>query len=411
MNVNIGRIINDVETIATFSSDKGPGITRFSYSKADKLARKYLLNQFKKLGLSVTNDAVGNIRARLSGKDPEAPPVMTGSHIDTVMTGGKFDGVVGVVGALEVVRTLVEKNIQTKHPIEIVIFVEEEGSNFGSTMAGSKALIGKYSVNDLKNLKNDAGFSMYDLAKNFGFNPDDLEEASIKPGDIKAMIEMHVEQSVVLDNEKIPIGIVERIAGIKTCKIEIKGVSNHAGATPMYMRNDPMQAAASIIREIDRIVKTNTNGTTVGTIGKIDCYPNVSNIIPEKVCLYLDLRDVDSDGIFLAMEKIEKFLIKAENQYGVIINKKLIGEADAIKLSPKITDILKETAKKMEINYKIMNSGAVHDSSLLASVTQVGMIFLPSIGGRSHVPDENTKFEDIEIGCELLFNSIQNLAN
>jgi len=411
MDINLERIKHDIETIGSFSSNSGAGITRFSYSESDRQAREYLLIQFKNLGLKITIDGVGNIIARLEGTETDAPPVMTGSHIDTVLHGGLFDGVVGVVGALEVVRVLIEEKIRTKHPIEIVIFVEEEGSNFGSTMAGSKTMIGKYSVQKLKELKTDEGLSMYDLSKKMKFNPEDAEKFVVQPGDIKSMIEMHVEQSVILDIEKIPIGIVENIAGIKTFKIECKGISNHAGATPMHLRKNPMQAAAELICEIEKIVKEKANNTTVGTVGKIICYPNVSNIIPETVIFTLDIRDIDPEGINITVKEVKKKMKEVTVLHGVKLGIQLIGEADPIKLSTEVINTIEEAANEMGVTYKRMNSGAVHDSSLLADVTNVGMIFVPSINGRSHVPEENTNYLDIKLGCELLLRAILKLAN
>jgi allantoate deiminase len=410
VETNLDRIVKEIELFSVFNSTPGQGITRFSYSDADKEAREYLMQQFESLDLDISIDAVGNMRAQRKGIDANAPTVMTGSHIDTVLYGGKFDGVVGVVGALEVIRVLNENNISTRHPVEVVVFVEEEGSNFMSTMAGSKTMIGQYGPKELKNIVNDEGVSMYELAECSGFRPDTAHDFVIKPGQIKAMIELHIEQAAVLDAEEIPTGIVNAIAGIKTYTIEIEGISNHAGATPMHLRNNPMSAAAEIISQVDRIVTQKANTTTVGTVGKFICEPNVANIIPGKVMFTLDVRDVDSQGIEITVAEIEKLLDSTVLKHGVKKRMTLVAEAAPIKLADEVIKIIEEEAELRGINYKLMNSGAVHDSSLLADITSVGMIFVPSVNGRSHVRYEKTEFEDIKQGCDLLLGAVYKLA-
>lgn len=411
MESSLERIRRDIEKISEFNSTPGFGCTRFSYSYEDKKAREYLIKQMEDLGLEVTVDAIGNIRGRLEGLDDTAPVVMTGSHIDTVLHGGNFDGVVGVTAGLEAMRVLVENNIKTVNPVELIIFAEEEGSNFGSTMTGSKALIGKYSLEDLKHLKNDQGISCYEAAKNFGLDPDKVEEYVIKPNEIKAMLELHVEQSVVLDSARLPLGIVEAIAGIQCYKVEIHGISNHAGATPMNLRNDPMAGASKIISRIEKIAKEKAFPTTVATIGKILCNPNVSNIIPEKVTFTVDIRDVNPNGMKIVFDLMQKEIENISKEYGLKSNIELLSEANTIKLCDNIVDLIENIAKQNNYKYMRMNSGAVHDSVLMGEITDVGMIFVPSIDGRSHVPEENTRFEDIKLGCDLLTEAIINLAS
>lgn len=411
METNLNRIREHIEKFTEFNATPGKGYTRFSYSLEDQDARSYLIEKFKDLGLKVQVDAVGNIRARLEGQNPELPPVLTGSHIDTVLNGGKFDGVVGVVAALETVTVLVETGVKTKNPIEIIVFAEEEGSNFGCTMAGSKALVGKYKIEDLKNLKNEKEVSMYEKVKAFGLNPENLEEYVIKPGEIKAMIEMHVEQSLVLETAGAAIGIVDAIAGGKWFRVDLEGVGNHAGATPMELRKDPMVAASKMICEIDRIVREKALSTTVGTVGRIVCEPNVSNCIAQKVTFTLDIRDVDIHGIDMAIEEVKKTIMEIANASGIKTSIELLGESEPVKLSDCAIDIIEQVTKIKTNKYKKMNSGAVHDAASLAHVTDVGMIFVPSINGRSHVPDELTNYEDIKLGSDILLQTVLKLAD
>jgi allantoate deiminase len=280
-----------------------------------------------------------------------------------------------------------------------------------STMAGSKTMIGKYGPEELKKIVNDKGISMYEMAKSFGLNPEKAHDFVIKPGEIKAMIELHIEQAAVLDVEKIPIGIVEAIAGIETYTIEIEGVSNHAGATPMHLRSNPMSAAAEIISQIDSIVTQKANVTTVGTVGKIICEPNVPNIIPGKVIFTLDVRDIHPQGIHITVTEVEKLLDTTARKHRLKKQMKLVGKTDPIKLADDVIEIIKQEANSRGIKYKLMNSGAVHDSAVLAGITNVGMIFVPSVKGRSHVSNEKTEFEDLKKGCDLLLGTIHKLSS
>ncbi len=409
METNIMRIKKDIENIAGFSDTLGNGVTRFSYSENDSRVRKYFISQMQELELDILIDGVGNIRGRLQGTDHNQV-VMSGSHIDTVLNGGKFDGVTGAVAALEVIRVIKENHIQTKHPIEIILFAEEEGSNFGSTMTGSKSLMGEYTVEDFKKLKNHKGLSMYDVLKNFGLNPDDMPNHLLNPKEVKAMIELHIEQSTVLDTEKIPIGIVEKIAGMRTIKVTLEGIGNHAGAAPMRLRKDALVAASQMILTVKNIAEKECSQSTVATVGKIDCYPNVSNIIPETTSFTIDVRDVDFAQIEYFTKRFHEAVKTMSDEYGLNYEIEIIAESKGIQLGENIISTIKKAAEEKNIPYKSMNSGAVHDACLLGKYLEAGMIFVPSINGRSHVPEENTPFEDIKLGCDVLLASILELA-
>lgn len=410
METRLERIVKDIETISKFNGTPDKGVTRFTYSHEDKLARDYLLKEMSDLDLLINIDGVGNIRARMEGNDKNAPVVMVGSHIDSVRHGGKYDGVIGVVGALEAIRVLKESGFKNTHPIELVIFSEEEGSNFSSTLAGSKGMVGKYSVEDTKKLKNVNGITMYDMAKDFGLEPDTLPQSRLLPGELKAMLELHIEQSVVLEREKVTIGIVEAIAGMKSLRITFRGVANHAGATPMGLRYDPMVAAGEIIVMVEKIVKEKGYSTTVGTAGRINCIPNVPNVIPGEVSFSVDIRDVKVDGIDTVVAELEGKTKEIAASRGVEYEFLIVGESKPVILSKEIIDIIEKTVKDRGYSYKNMNSGAVHDSCMLADLTKVGMIFVPSVNGRSHVPEEFTSYEDIKMGCDVLLGTIMELS-
>lgn len=411
MESSIKRIINDIEYVSKITATPEYGCTRFSYSEEDKKVRNYLMNQMKDLGLTIKVDGVGNISAKYGKDNIYKPSVMIGSHIDTVANGGRFDGLAGVITALEVIRVLKENNIELHNPIELIIFAEEEGSNFGITMVGSKVLSGVYGVDNLKNIKNDENVSAYELIKSFGFNVDNIPNEKLKKDEVKAMIELHVEQGGILESKDIPIGIVQNIVGMRTYKINFKGVSNHAGTTPMFLRQDPMVAAAEVITELKSVAKENALPSTVATVGKIHCLPNATNVIPGEVEFYVDIRDVDPKGIEIVSNTMISKIKEVEYRYKVKGEIDLIGESDCVNLSSKVIETIEETAKENKYSYYKMNSGAVHDSAMLTDITNVGMIFVPSINGLSHCPEEDTNFEDIKLGCDLLLNTVIKLAS
>ena len=410
MKVNQYRIESVIETLANFNDTPDKGVTRFSYSENDRAAKDYLMNIFNELSLKVSVDAIGNIRARYEGKDPSLSPILIGSHIDSVRNGGKYDGIIGVVGAIEVIRVLVENNYKPNRSIEVIIFAEEEGSNFGTTMVGSKALVGKLDVSGLKKLKNNQDQSCYDVVKDFGINPDEISNCLITKDDVYAMIELHIEQGIVLEKEQKKLGIVEVICGMKTIRITVEGVSNHAGATPMNFRQDPLVAVAEFISSIEKAARYYVLPTTVATVGEINCSPNMPNVIPKSVTFTVDIRDVEQNGIDEMINFVDKELKYIIEKYNVTASYNLIGESKCIELSKKITDVIESSITSLNIPYMRMNSGAVHDAAMFAQVTDVGMIFVPSRDGKSHNAEEYSSYEDIALGCLVLLNTVIELA-
>ncbi len=411
MESSIDRIGRDIEKIGRITATPDLGCTRLSYSKEDKKVREYLMNALRDLGLSIEVDGVGNIRAKyMNDKNKHKPSIMVGSHIDTVPNGGKFDGLTGVVAGLELIRVLNENKLELNNPIEFIAFAEEEGSNFGTTMVGSKALTGFYNLTDIKMLKNDQGESAYKVMKDFGLEIDKIEDQVVKAKDVKAMIELHVEQGGILHKENLPIGIVKAIVGMKSYKLTFNGISNHAGTTPMNLRKDPMIPAAEMILYLKDIGENKALRNTVVTVGKIHCHPNASNVIANQVEIFVDIRDVEDKGIEIVSQALESKRQELQIKYDLGIGVELVGGSDIVKLSSKIVDVIESVAKEKKYGYKLMNSGAVHDAAMFANISDVGMIFVPSIDGKSHCPDEMTKMEDIKMGCDLLIGTVIKLA-
>ncbi|HPF84756.1 MAG TPA: Zn-dependent hydrolase [Aminivibrio sp.] len=410
LNVDISRLMSRLEILSGFNATPGKGITRFSYSPEDREARKYLEALFSSMGLKTTVDGAGNMRARLEGSDPGAPAVLSGSHIDTVLHGGKYDGAVGTLGAIEAVQAIMESGLPRRCPLEVAVFAEEEGSNFGSTLAGSKALVGKYTLAHMEKLKTPEGKSMAGLLREGGYAPESMADNLLRPETIKAMVELHIEQSVVLESRGVPVGIVEAVAGIRVLEIRIRGVPNHAGATPMTLRQDPLAAGARLMGTIEDLAKKSATGSTVATVGKILCRPNVSNIIPEEVTFTVDIRDVQDAGIESVAAGIEKAAEALAASRDVSVDVVHISESAPVLLDGHIAGVTETCARRRNFRYARMNSGAVHDACMFAPLVPTGMIFIPSKGGRSHVPEEFTGKEDIGKGVSLLADVLYELS-
>jgi len=409
MELNITRIKQDFDGILQFNQTSEKGWTRFSFSEEDKMARDYLIGELKKLGVAVGVDGIGNIRAKY-GSNLNQPSIMIGSHIDTVKHGGRFDGLTGVLVALEMIRVFKEENIQLNRPIELICFSEEEGSNFGITMLGSKAITGKLTVEDLKEIKNPEGVSAYELAKGFGLEVDQLPAQILKQNEIDSMIELHIEQGAVLEHNGKSVGIVEAISGMSTYKITLKGDSNHAGTTPMEYRSDPMVGAAEIIASIQKAAKHRALPTTVATVGKIKAEPNVPNIIPQQVEFYVDIRDVQKKGIELVSMELEDMTKQVANEHRLTAIIEKIGSSEPVKLSSRLIKKMEECVQANNSEAIKLNSGAVHDVAMLKDVAEIGMVFIPSLAGKSHCPEEYTDFQDIKLGGDFLLNVVYTLA-
>lgn len=406
MKVDSKRIERDIQEINKFNLTPGYGITRLTFTKEYMEALNYILTELKKVGADVKIMRGGNIRARIQGTEKNAPAIMIGSHIDSVFQGGMYDGVVGVVTSLEVVRVIYENKIIHKNPIDFVIFVEEDGSRFSSVLLGSRIWAGKVSNEDLQKILDKDSISYFDAMQKSGLIPED--EELLEKSKIKAMIEPHIEQSLVLESKGLSIGIVEVIAGIKQLELTIEGVSNHAGATPMTLRKDALCGAAEIILNVEKI--GSKNGTSVATVGLVEVVPGKTNIIPGKVKMTLDIREKDD----IILNEISNIIINSieaicKNRQ-LKFNIRQVSYTKPVLLSEKIVKIIEDAAVNQGIKTLRMVSGAVHDSSVIAEFTDVGMIFVPSKNGRSHCPEEYTDIKDIEIAANILLESVIELS-
>jgi len=409
MGIQIDRIARDLDIINSFTATPGRGITRFSFSEPYMQARAYVSEELKKVGAAVSTMAGGNLCGRLEGSIRGYPPVMTGSHLDSVLQGGRYDGAAGVVAGLEVARVMAEEKTPHRHPIDVVVFAEEEGSRFGSVMIGSRAWIGRLTSDDLHRVKDSDGISYAAAMENAGLHPGD--ESLLKPGMVKAMIELHIEQSLVLESKGLSIGVVEGINGIKQFLVTLTGVSNHAGATPMGLRHDALQGAVRAIAAVEEIAMREMGGQTVATVGMLTCEPGQANVIPGRVQFTVDVRDLDSERIDQAAQRILSVIQTICRVRGLAFDIKPRSDTPPVRLSKELVRLIEETAQQKQVHTLRMASGALHDSSILPEVTEVGMIFVPSKAGRSHCPEEETDLVDIGTGAELLLGAVAKLAS
>jgi N-carbamoyl-L-amino-acid hydrolase len=402
MRVNGKRIMDHIIALAEFGKNPQGGASRVAYSDADKQGREYALELLRDAKLDVKIDAAGNLIGCRAGTATNLKPLLIGSHIDTVPEGGNYDGVVGSLGAIEVAQTLAENNVITRHPLEVVIFQNEEGG-----LIGSRAMDGELTERELdlvsrsgKTIREGINFIGGDVAK--------LAEVRRQKGDIAAYLELHIEQGGILDSEKLNIGVVEGIVGINWWDVTIEGFANHAGTTAMNNRQDGLLAAAKFIEAVNRIV-TSMPGRQVGTVGRINALPGAPNVIPGKVVLSLELRDLDAAKINMLFEKIQAEARKIAADSRTKFDFKEINVNIPAPTDPQIRSLISEAARELGLTTKPMPSGAGHDAQDMARLGPVGMIFVPSVGGISHSPREFSRPQDIANGANVLLHTLLKL--
>ena len=402
LRVNGPRIIDHINALAEFGKNPQGGVSRVAYSDADRQGREYVLGLMRVAKLDTSIDAAGNIIGRRPGSANNLAPLLIGSHIDSVPEGGNYDGVVGSLSAIEVAQTLAENNFTTRHPLEVIIFQNEEGG-----LIGSRAIDGELTETEL-DLVSRSGKTIREGIRFLGGDPTKLADARRKRGDVAAYLELHIEQGGILEAEKIDIGVVEGIVGINWWDVTIEGFANHAGTTPMNKRQDALLAAAKFIEAVNRIV-TSIPGRQVGTVGRIQALPGAPNVIPGKVVVSLELRDLDAAKIQMLYEKIY-----AEAQQIAEASKTRFGFKEINVNIPAPTDTrvrssIFESAKELGLSTKLMPSGAGHDAQDMARLAPVGMIFVPSVGGISHSPREFSRPTDIQNGANVLLHALVKL--
>ena len=402
LRVDGSRLNSHLTELAKFGKTPEGGTNRVAYSDIDQQARQYAMQLMRDAKLEVGVDAAGNIIGRRAGTDAALKPLMIGSHIDSVPQGGSYDGQVGSMSAIEVAQSLADNNVRLKHPLEVIIFQNEEGGTIGSA-AISRGL----SEKDL-NIVTNSKKTIREGIKFIGGDPDRLASIVRKKGDLAGYLELHIEQGGVLYNEKIDIGVVEGIVGINWWEVTIEGFANHAGTTPMNQRHDALLAAARYIEAVNRVV-TSIRGRQVGTVGKIQSFPGAFNVIPGKVATSLELRDLDSTKVETLFEKVMVEVRRIETETGTKFDFKQVNGSKPALTDTRFRQTIDESAKQLGLTTKALPSGAGHDAQEIADICPVGMIFVPSRDGISHSPREFSKPEDIANGANVLLQSLLKL--
>jgi N-carbamoyl-L-amino-acid hydrolase len=399
LRVDGERINRQLLELAQFGKNPYGGVSRVAYSDFDRQGREWAMKVMREAGLSVTIDAAGNIFGRRPGSVATLKPLVFGSHIDSVPDGGNYDGDVGSLSAIEVARTLAANTLVTRHPLEVVIFQNEEGGT-----VGSRALVGELTAEDLL-LKTHSGKT---IGSGIGFLGGDVSTlASVRrtPGDVAAYVELHIEQGGNLDREKIDIGVVEGIVGIGQWEVTAEGVANHAGTTAMGDRRDSLLATARYIDMVHRVI-TSTPGRQVGTVGRVQAFPGAPNVIPGKVIFTLEIRDLDQAKVEALSARVRAEAEAIGRDTGCTFSYAPLHFSRPAVCDDRVKDAIDTSARGLGLSTRHLPSGAGHDAQHMARLGPTGMIFVPSVGGISHAPKEFTKPQDVVNGANVLLQTI-----
>jgi ureidoglycolate amidohydrolase len=403
------RLVSEIDALAMFSDAKAPAVTRIVFTPVDLEARTWLRARCEDAGLLVRQDAIGNTFARWTGSDAEAPVVGTGSHIDAIPNAGKYDGVVGVLGGLEAIRALQRAGFHPKHSIELLIFTSEEPTRFGIGCLGSRLLSGTLSGEAAGKLTDNNGASVEEVRRKVGLDGG-LEQVKLPRGYYKAFLEFHIEQGPVLERERMPLGVVERIAAPASLHVTVEGAGGHAGGVLMPDRRDALCAAAELILAIEHAARTSGAIDTVATVGICDVFPGAINSIPAKVRLSVDIRDTNLDRRDMVMRALDEASRATSAKRQVTIYSELLNADAPANCGPAVVAALNQACEKHGFRHLPMTSRAYHDSLFISRMAPVAMLFIPCRYGYSHRPDEYASAEDIARGALVLAEALATLA-
>jgi len=404
LRINWPRLQGRLDRLAEIGAAENGACCRLALTDDDKAGRDLVVGWMRELGLDVSVDAVGNILGLRKGRE-DGPPVMSGSHIDTVRTGGRYDGNYGVLGALEVIETLNEAGVVTRRPLAVGIFTNEEGARFQPDMLGSLVYAGGMALAEALDARAIDGARLGDELRRIGY----AGEAT--PGAVRplAFVELHIEQGPVLHAAGVTIGAVENLQGISWQELRITGQSNHAGTTPMRLRRDAGYAAAAIAAFVRRLA-SEIGGNQVGTVGAIELHPNLINVIAARAKLTVDLRNTDETALQEAERRLAEFLVELGRSETVGIESRRLARFEPVSFDARIVEVVERTAADLGLSQRRMTSGAGHDAQMMARLCPTAMIFVPSVKGISHNPAEHTEPGDLEAGANVLLHSLLALA-
>jgi N-carbamoyl-L-amino-acid hydrolase len=402
LRINPNRLRESLEGLSLYGRPAGgtfaDGVSRVAFSDADIAGRNYVMRRMREFDLEPRVDPAGNIFGERAGSQQNLKPILFGSHIDSVPSGGNFDGDLGSMSAIEIMHTLKEHGITTRHPLHMVIWTDEE-----NTFAGSGSAAGVLRPRDFDRIRN--GISLADDVRKLGGDPTRLAEARLPPGAFRCYLELHIEQGGLLYKANVPIGVVEGIVSIDTYDVEIRGFANHAGTTPMADRHNALLAAAKLVETVQDVV-TQEPGRQVGTVGKLQVFPNAPNVVPGLVKHSIELRDLSAEKIARLGDEIQKRAQQVAKETGTeIILDKVEHDPPAV-AAPEIQEKIEAAATELGLRTMRLPSGAGHDAQMMAKVGPMGMIFVPSVDGISHSPKEFTRWQDCANGANVLLQTI-----
>jgi hydantoinase/carbamoylase family amidase len=406
--------MRDLNAIGRIGIGDHGSVTRLVFSIKELRSRQVLIHLMRQAGLKIHVDAIGNIFGRLDGADPKAPALLAGSHLDTVIHGGKYDGPVGVIGALEAVRTIRENKITLRAPLEVVCFIGEESSRFGFSTLGSSLVAGELHPKDLTNAVDAQGTKLADVLSSLGISPRNLSRLARDPKSMKAYLELHIEQGPILEAKAKRIGLVTSIAAPSRFKVIFTGQADHSGTTPMEMRKDALVAAAQLIEYVEKICRKFSSmekGRVVGTVGAMKIEPGVINAVPGRAELSIDIRSTSAQAKDKVARLVKQRGAAIARDRGIAIEVLNIRAEEPVPLDKRLLRITRQLCDEKAIDYEIMPSGAGHDAMQMAKITPAGMIFIPSRRGISHNPLEWTDPDDIALGAQLLMETMIRVGN
>lgn len=409
MTINFDRLKDNINALAQIGRQDDGGIYRMAFTPEEQQGREWLIEQMKSANIPTHQDGALNIVGRLEDEANKAKPaILVGSHIDTVPNAGALDGALGVLVGLECLTRIKEEGIKTSVPLELIAFSDEEG-RFGG-MFGSRALSGQLNPGILEEATDLDGHTLKETITNLGFDPYQALDASRPSDQIKYYLELHIEQGPVLDVEELSVGIVTDITGLFKWQVQLTGAANHAGTTPMELRKDAFMGLADFAHEIPRILDENGSEASRLTVGNATLYPGSANTVPGKVEFSIDARDVDSEVLEEIKIACRKTLSAIARRRGLRFDFNEVSLIEPVACDSVIKKSIEANAKKLDYGYKLMPSGAAHDAQMMAKVSPIGMIFVPSKNGVSHSPHEWTDWHHIEQGANLMLHTILDLA-
>jgi N-carbamoyl-L-amino-acid hydrolase len=406
MSIDRERLLARIEALGEIGAIAGTtGCARLALTDEDKGGRDLVVTWMRDLGLNVTIDGIGNVIATMPGFAPGTPPVMTGSHIDTVGTGGKYDGNLGVLAGLEVIETVIAAGLELVRPLAVGFFTNEEGARFQPDMLGSLVYVGGLPLEDALLIEDRDGAVVGEELDCIGYSG----PAPIPGPAPHAFVELHIEQGPVLEDEDVTIGVVEGVQGISWTELTLQGQSCHAGTTPMHLRHDPAYVASKIVTFV-RDLTTEFGEPQVGTVGAIDLIPNLVNVVPSVVTMTVDLRNTDEAVLQQAETKFRGFVAQAAEREGVGVHTRTLARFEPVDFDPRVIDLVEQAAEAAGLTHRRMPSGAGHDAQMFARVCPTAMIFTKSVNGISHNVTEYTAPADLEAGANVLLRTMLALA-